>query len=48
MLTYRHTDTLGVVGFSDFDYAECMDDKKFTSSYIFMMAKGVVSWKSVK
>ena len=25
-----------------------MDDKKSTSGYIFMMTKGVVSWKSVK
>ena len=25
-----------------------MDDKKSTSSYIFMKVKGVVSWKSVK
>ena len=48
MLTYRHTDTLEVVGFSDFDYTGCMDDKKSTSGYIFMMAQGVVSWKSVK
>ena len=45
MLTYQHTDTLEVVGFSDFDYASCVDDKKSTSSNIFMMAKGVVSWE---
>ena len=48
MLTYRLTGTLEMVGFSDFDYAGCMDDKKFTSGYIFMMTKRVVSWKSVK
>ena len=48
MLTYRHTDTLEVVGFSDSDYVSCVDDKKSTSAYIFMMAEGVVSWKSVK
>ena len=48
MLTYRHTDTLKVVGFSDSDYAGYMDDKKSTSGYIFMMAKGAISWKSVK
>ena len=48
MLTYRRTNTLEVVSFSDSDYADCMDDKKSTSGYIFMMAKGVVSWKSVK
>ena len=48
MLTYRHTDTLEVVGFSGSDYASCVDDKKSTSSYIFMMVEGVVSSKSVK
>ena len=43
-----HTNTLEVVGFSDFDYAGCVDDKKSISGYIFMMTEGVVSWKSVK
>ena len=48
MLTYRRTDTLEMDGFSDFDYAGCMNDKKSTSGYIFMMAEGAVLWKSVK
>ena len=49
MLMYRHTDTLKVVGFSDSDYADLVDDKKkSTYGYIFMMVGGVVSWKSVK
>ena len=48
MLTYRRTDTLEVVGFSDSNYAGYVVDKKSTSGYIFMMAKGAVSWKSVK
>ena len=48
MLTYRHTDTLGVVGFSHSDYVDCVDDKKSTFGYIFMMAEGDVSWISVK
>ena len=39
MLTYRRTNTLKVVGFSDSDYVSCMDDKNSTSCYIFMMAK---------
>ena len=47
MLTYRRTDTLGVVGFSDSDYAGCVDDKRSTFGYIFMMVEGAVSWKSV-
>ena len=48
MLTYRLIDTLEVVGFSDSDYAGCVDDKKSTYGYIFMMVEGVVSWKSDK
>ena len=48
MLTYQRTKTLEVVGFSDFDFAGCVNDKKSTSCYIFMMAKGAVSWKFVK
>ena len=48
MLTYRRTDTLDVVGFSDSDSTSCVDDKKSTSRYIFMMVRGAVSWKSVK
>ena len=42
MLTYRHTNTLEVVGFSDFDYASCVDDKKSTSGYTFMMVEGAI------
>ena len=48
MLTYRRTNTLEVVGFSNYDFTSCVDDKKSTSGYIFMMAEGVVLWKSVK
>ena len=37
-----------MVSFSDSDYAGCVDDKNFTSCYIFMMAEEFVSWKCVK
>ncbi|RVW17794.1 Retrovirus-related Pol polyprotein from transposon TNT 1-94 [Vitis vinifera] len=39
---------LDVVGFCDADFAGCIDDKKSTTGYIFMMVGGAVSWKSVK
>lgn len=45
---YRQTDTLEVIGYSDFDFAGCVDSRKSTSGYIFMMAGGVVSWRSAK
>ena len=47
MLTYWHTNILDVVGYCGADFAGYIDDKKSTTSYIFMMAGGVVSWKSV-
>ena len=37
-----------MVGFSDSDYTICVDDKRSTYGYIFMMVEGAVSWKSVK
>ena len=48
ILTYHLTNTLEVVGFSYSNYASCVDDKKSTCGYIFMMAERIVSWKSVK
>ena len=39
MLTYRRTDTLEVVGFSDSDYASCVNDEKSTFGLIFMMVE---------
>ena len=48
MLTYRHTNSLDVVGYSDADFKGCVDDKKSTTEYIFVMVRGVVSWQSAK
>ncbi|RVW21621.1 Retrovirus-related Pol polyprotein from transposon TNT 1-94 [Vitis vinifera] len=41
-------DNLEVVGYSDSDFGGCSDDRKSTSGYIFMLAGGAISWKSVK
>ena len=48
MLTYQRTNILDIVGFCDADFPSYIDDKKSTTGYIFMMAGGNVSWKSVK
>jgi len=48
MLTYGKSDNLVVVGYSDADFAGCVDDKKSTSDYIFNLAGGAISWKSSK
>ena len=37
-----------MLGSSDFDYVGCVDDKKSTSCFIFMMVERVVSCRSVK
>ena len=48
MLTYRKSESLEVVGFSDSDFAGCQDSKRSTSGYVFMLAGGAISWKSAK
>ena len=37
-----------MVSYSDSDYAGCVDSRKSTFSYIFLLAGGAVSWKSGK
>lgn len=48
MLTYKKSDHLEVVGFSDSDFAGCQDTSKSTTGYVFVLAGGAVSWKSAK
>jgi hypothetical protein len=48
MLTYKRTDNLKVIGYSDSDFAGCVDFQKSTSGYVFTLANGVISWKSSK
>ena len=48
MLTYQKSDNLEVVGYSDADYARCVDSRKSTSGYIFTLVGGAISWKSSK
>lgn len=48
MLTFQRSNHLEVVGYSYYDFAVYPDDLKLTSGYIFMLAGGAISWKSVK
>ncbi|KAL9268686.1 Retrovirus-related Pol polyprotein from transposon TNT 1-94-like protein, partial [Drosera capensis] len=48
MLTYRRSDHLEIVGYSDSDFAGCQDSRKSTSGYVFMLAGGAISWRSAK
>ena len=48
VLMYRNTENLEVIGYSNIDFAGCMNSIKSTSSYVFMLASGAVSWRSMK
>ena len=48
MLMYRRTYSLEVIGYSDANFVGCVDSQKSTSGYIFKLADGAVSWRSVK
>lgn len=48
VLTYRKSDNLEIIGYSDSNFAGFPDSRRSTSGYIFLLARGVVSWKSSK
>ena len=48
ILTYRKSDQLEVIGYSNSDFAGCQDSRKSTSDFIFLLTSGAISWKSVK
>jgi hypothetical protein len=48
MLTYRRSDKLEVIGYTDSDFMGCVDSLKSTSGYIFMLAGRAISWRSAK
>ena len=45
MLTYRKYDHLEVIGYTDSDFVDCMDTRKFTFGYVYLLAEGMISWK---
>ena len=47
-MTYHGTDDLKLSGFSDFDYQGCLDSRKSTSGFVFMLCGGAIAWKSKK
>ena len=48
MLTYKRSDHLKVIGYSDSDFAGCVDTTKSIFGYLFLLAEGAISWKSAK
>ena len=47
-LIYRYIDQLKVIGYLDSDFAGCVDIRKSTSGYIFLLSGGAISWRSTK
>ena len=47
-LFYKKGEKLELSGFTNNDYVEDQDDKNSTSSYVFMLGTGVISWSSKK
>jgi hypothetical protein len=45
-IKFRPNEPLGLVGFTDSDYAGCLDTQKSTSGYIFKFRNGAISWRS--
>ena len=48
MLMYKRADYLEVTSYSNANFASCMNSRKSTSRYIFMIPGGAVSWRRVK
>ena len=48
MLTYKRSDHLEAIGYSDSNYAGCVETRKSTCGYLYLLARGAISWKSVK
>ena len=48
LLTFRRSDNLEVIGYSDLDFAGCIDTRNSTFGYLFLLARGAISWKSAK
>jgi hypothetical protein len=48
MLTYKRTNNLEVIGYSNSDFVGCADSQKSTSGYVFTLTNGAISWKSSK
>nr|KYP59222.1 Retrovirus-related Pol polyprotein from transposon TNT 1-94 [Cajanus cajan]KYP75177.1 Retrovirus-related Pol polyprotein from transposon TNT 1-94 [Cajanus cajan] len=48
MLTYKRSNHLEVIDYLDSNYAGCVDSRKSSFEYIFLLAGRVMSWKNAK
>jgi hypothetical protein len=42
MLTYKRSDNLEIVGYSDSDFVGCLDTDRSTSGYVFKLTSGAI------
>ena len=48
MLTFKRSDQLEVIGYTDSDFVGCLNSRKSTFGNLFLLAGGAISWKSAK
>lgn len=48
MLIYGKTNHLEAVSYSNSNFVRCIDTRKFTFDYLFLLREGEISWKSAK
>jgi len=48
MLTYKRSDHLEVIGYTDSDFAGCINTRKSTFGYVYLLVGEAISWKSAK
>jgi hypothetical protein len=48
MLTYEISYSIEIVGYSDLDFAGCLDTDRSMSGYVFKLTGGAISWSSSK
>ncbi|XP_072073958.1 secreted RxLR effector protein 161-like [Arachis hypogaea] len=46
ILTYRRSDNFEVIGYSDLNFVDCIDTRKSTVGFLYLLARGAISWKS--
>ncbi|XP_031256280.1 secreted RxLR effector protein 161-like [Pistacia vera] len=45
---FKRTENLQLIGYSDSDWAGCIDDMRSTSGYVFFINSGAICWLSKK
>ena len=48
MLIFKRFDQIEVIGYTNSYFAGCLDSKKSTFGYLFLLVEEAISWKSVK